>query len=289
MDQPDSNWVENTEQCIRCNINLAWSVIHGKTGNPPRNYASWARDIGVEQDDIESVARDALQQACERFDQERGARFSTFAVRVIENALLSYLQVQESMVSMESRQTRKARQDLIELQGRLQSALGREPSLEEIALESRVPLFEVEDLLKTKPRTVSWEQLGQSEEDARVLDETVAGSDLDEQIEERETQAAFQQGLKYLYTYVQSARCLSNDEKNVLLLRWGLDPNSDRKGTPLTRREVARTLADGNAESPFVAKAGKRLDYLTEKVRAIELEALVKLEKDIVNTKHNRR
>ena len=87
---------------------------------------------GVELEDLEQVAAMALMKAIERFEPERGLRFSTFAVPTIAGALRNHIRDQGSALRM-GRDVRAALTRLYRAQERLTLEKGREPSLRELA------------------------------------------------------------------------------------------------------------------------------------------------------------
>jgi len=92
---------------------------------------------GVELEDLQQVAAMALMKAIERFEPERGLKFSTFAAPTIAGEVRNYIRDKGALM----RTSRDARSQLYRMQ-RVQDALtqrlGREPSMREVADEMGV-------------------------------------------------------------------------------------------------------------------------------------------------------
>lgn len=132
-----------------------------------RRFAGW----GVETEDLEQVAAMALMQAVERFEPERGLRFSTFATPTIAGAVRNYIRDKGSII----RQSRDVREQLGRLgaaQERLTRRLGREPSLRELAAELSLTQEELLRLLDQRGASEVLSLSGTlSPEDGRSLED----------------------------------------------------------------------------------------------------------------------
>jgi RNA polymerase sigma factor for flagellar operon FliA len=82
----------------------------------------------VELDDLESFGLFGLLEAIERFDPNRGVKFETYATTRVRGAIIDGLRAETWAPALRQ----KARQ-LEEVESRLESQLGREPSEEELA------------------------------------------------------------------------------------------------------------------------------------------------------------
>lgn len=87
---------------------------------------------GVEQEDLEQVAAMALMKAIERFEPQRGLKFSTFAMPTIAGEVRNYLRDKGSMLRM-SRDNRTLLFRLQKTRDELTQRLQREPSIRELA------------------------------------------------------------------------------------------------------------------------------------------------------------
>ena len=136
-----------------------------------RSIARRFRGQGVDQEDLEQVAAMALMKAIERFEPERGFRFSTFAMPTIAGEVRNYLRDKGGAIRV-SRDTRSRLFQLRKVQEALMQKLQREPSLRETAEAMDISPEELLSLLDAREASdvVSMEaQLG-SDEDAQKLE-----------------------------------------------------------------------------------------------------------------------
>ena len=128
----------------------------------------------------------------------------------------------------------------------LPTQLGREPSLEEIAEEASLPIEQARQVRAAAWAATSLDQPVGDQGDA-VVGDFVAGEGLlpDEQVEFSLRSQALQQALA----------ALSERERQVLVLRYGLDDDE-----PKTLEEI-----------------GRRLGLTRERIRQIQVEALRRL------------
>ena len=136
------------------------------------------RGQGVEQEDLEQVAALALMKALDRFEPERGFRFSTFAMPTIAGEVRNYIRDRGSAVRV-SRDTRTRLYQLRKVTDRLMQQLQREPSLKETAQAMGITPDELLALLDARDaaETVSMESAASSDEDAQRLEERLGVSE----------------------------------------------------------------------------------------------------------------
>jgi len=89
---------------------------------------------GALRDDVRQVAFLGLIYAAERFDAERGVKFSTFADQTIAGELKRFAR-NHSWVVRPPRSLQEAHLDLVAADGRLTQRLGRQPTMTELAHE----------------------------------------------------------------------------------------------------------------------------------------------------------
>ena len=119
---------------------------------------------GVELEDLEQVAAIALMKAIERFEPERGWRFSTYAVPTIAGALRNHIRDHGSAIRV-SRDVRAGLERMRVTQDGLTLELGREPSLKELAAAMAVTDDELLALLDARASAETVSLNGASEDE----------------------------------------------------------------------------------------------------------------------------
>ena len=161
-----------------------------------RSIARRFRGQGVEQEDLEQVAAIALMKAIERFEPERGFKFSTFAMPTIAGEIRNYIRDKGSAIRV-NRDTRSRLFQLRKATERLTQQLQREPSLKEIAQEMDMSPDELLALLDAREatETTSMEAAMSADEDAQKLEERLGMQEFGyENVEQRQWMAwVFQQ------------------------------------------------------------------------------------------------
>jgi RNA polymerase sigma-B factor len=127
-------------------------------------------------DDLLQVGRIALLQALERYQPERGVRFTSYAIKIISGTLKHYYRDRVAMIRV-PRPLQDLAAELPRMQDNLTNKLGRLPSETEIAEAAGVPTSEVCEALRVgealKPQSLD------ERSDERSLAETVGGADQD--------------------------------------------------------------------------------------------------------------
>lgn len=136
------------------------------------------RGQGVEQEDLEQVAAIALMKAIERFEPERGFKFTTFAMPTIAGEVRNHIRDKGSAIRV-ARDTRSRLYQLRKITDQLTQQLQREPSLKEIAAAMEVTPDELLSLLDAKDasETMSMDAAMSSDEDAQRLEERLGVQD----------------------------------------------------------------------------------------------------------------
>ena len=136
------------------------------------------RGQGVETEDLEQVAAIALMKAIERFEPERGFKFTTFAMPTIAGEVRNHIRDKGGAIRV-NRDTRSRLYQLRKVADQLTQQLQREPSLKELAAAMEITPDELLSLLDARDASdvMSMDAGMSSDEDAQRLEERLGVND----------------------------------------------------------------------------------------------------------------
>ncbi|GMV88252.1 MAG: hypothetical protein AMXMBFR81_11830 [Chthonomonas sp.] len=225
--------MEARQRLIECNMRLVINVA--------KSYRS--RAIPLE--DLIQEGAIGLMHATERFDPERGYRFSTYATHWIRQAISRAIDNKSKAIRLPTHISQSLRKIERE-RARLMRETGQEPTVEQIATGLEMTPARVQALLQTSQEVLSLDMaVGESG------NTTLGGMIRDEATDDPEAAAISQEAADELREIIDQ---LSERERRIMRQRFHLDSPED----------LDKDLS-------------KDLSLSRERLRQIELQAIKKL------------